>query len=229
MAKLLQELSDHLESPSVLRKMLFATVNLPSDLPDYWKIVIHFGTNGADDNLPTTTKLQALVENLQYLDKDVFLSDKNLMELLMKEKGRDGKPIGIALISSRTRCQSCGGDLMVKADRPSYLTLYSDSLGTVTAVHYRKICKNTRRGLCNTVQFYGYFSKETGSLTYDTNWRELPYFVSSRETAFEMSMLTKLDAEILIGLMSYKQSADIYNYIHGYNKGVQTTDEEEQR
>ena len=141
MAKLLQELSDHLESPSVLRKILFATVNLPGDLPDYWKIVRHFSTNGADDNSPTSTKLQALVENLQYLDKDVLLSDKELMELLMKEEGRDGKPIGVALISSRTQCQSCGGDLMVKADRPSHLTLYSDSLGTVTAVHYRKICK----------------------------------------------------------------------------------------
>ena len=54
----------------------------------------------ADGNPPTSTKLQALIENLQYLDKDVFLSDKDLMELLMKEKGRDGKPIGVALISS---------------------------------------------------------------------------------------------------------------------------------
>lgn len=229
MAKLFEELSDYLDSPSVLRRMLFAVVNLPKDLPDYWKIVRNFGTCGADDKLLTSTKVQALVDNLQYLDKDVFLSDKNLMELLMKEQGRDGKPIGIALISSHTQCQSCGGDLMVKADRPSHLTLYSDSFGTVTAVHYRKICKNTRRGLCNTVQYYGYCSKQTGALTYDVNWRELPYFISSRETAFEMSMLIKLDADILIGLMSYKQRADIYNYIHGYNIGAKSANEEEHR
>lgn len=151
------------------------------------------------------------------------------MELLMKEQGRDGKPIGIALISSHTQCQSCGGDLTVKADRPSHLTLYSDSFGTVTAVQYRKICKNTRRGLCNTVQYYRYCSKQTGALTYDENWRELPYFISSRETAFEMSMLIKLDADILIELMSYKQRADIYNYIHGYNKGAKSANEEEDR
>ena len=178
MVKLLQELDEHLENPSMLRKILFATVNLPNDLPDYWKIVSHFIANGADDNLATSTKLQALVENLQHLDKDLFLSDKDLMELLVKEKGRDGKPIGIALISSHKSCQSCGGDLMVKvmvkADHRSHLTLYSDSFGTVTAVHNRKICKNIRRGLCNRVQYYGYFSKETGAITYDTNWRELP-------------------------------------------------------
>lgn len=216
MAKLLEELGDYLESPSVLRKILFATVNLPSDLPEYWKIVRHFGTCEADDKSVTPTKVQALVENLQYLDKDVFLSDKNLMELLMKEQGRDGKPIGIALISSHTQCQSCGGDLTVKADRPSHPTLYSDSFGTVTAVHYRKICKNMRRGLCNTIQYYGYCSKETGALIYDVNWREMPYFISSRETAFEMSMLIELDADILIGLMSYKQRADIHIQLYSW-------------
>ena len=99
----------------------------------------------------------------------------------------------------------------------------------MTAVHYHKICKNTRRGLCNTVQYYGYHSKQTGALTYDLKWRELPYFISSRETAFEMSMLIKLDADILIGLMSYKQRADIYNYIYGYNKGAKSANEEEPR
>ena len=77
--------------------------------------------------------------------------------------------------------------------------------------------------------FWIYYSEETGAITYDANWRELPYFISSRETAFEMSLLTKLDADILIGVMSYKQSADIYNYTHGYNKGFRITDEEELR
>ena len=59
--------------------------------------------------------------------------------------------------------------------------------------------------------------KAAGVITYDVDW---PYFVSSRETALEMSILCKLDAEILIGQMSYKQRADIYNYIHGYEEGV---------
>lgn len=98
MAKLFEELSDYLESPSVLKRMLFAVVNLSRDLPDYWTIVRNFGISGADDKSLTSTKVKALVKNLQYLDKDLFLSDKNLMELLMKEQGRDGKAIGIALI-----------------------------------------------------------------------------------------------------------------------------------
>ena len=40
----------------------------------------------------------------------------------------------------------------------------------------------------------------------------LDFFVSTSETATEMSMLRKLDAELLLGHLSYKQKADIYNY-----------------
>ena len=217
MAKqLLEELAQYVDTPSVLRKMIFATINLPSDLPDYWKIVTNFATCGNDQTKLAPSKVQTLIDNMQYCDKDSFLSDQNLMSLLLKEKGRDGKPLGIVLISPLTKCQTCNGDLSVKADRPSHLILYSDTLGTVTAIHFRKTCKNSRKGTCNTVQYYGYHSKEIGAITYDANWKDLPYFISSRETAFETKMLSQLDAEILIGVMSYKQRAEIYNYVHGY-------------
>lgn len=36
-------------------------------------------------------------------------------------------------------------------------------------------------------------------------------------TAFAMGMLSTLSAEILLGQMSYRQKADIYNYVHGYD------------
>ena len=42
--------------------------------------------------------------------------------------------------------------------------------------------------------------------------------MSTRETAVEMSFLRQLDAEILIGQLSYKQRAEIYNYKHGHDK-----------
>lgn len=41
--------------------------------------------------------------------------------------------------------------------------------------------------------------------------------MSTRETALSMDMLLRLDKEILIGQISYKQRADIYNAIHGYS------------
>jgi len=129
MAKqLLEELAKYVDSPSVLRKIIFVTINLPSDLPDYWKTVTNFATSGTDQTKLTPSKIQALVDNMQYYDKDAFLSDKNLMNLLLREQGQDGKPLGVVLIPPLSKCQTCKGDLVVKADRPSHLTLYSDSL-----------------------------------------------------------------------------------------------------
>jgi len=215
-AQLLKEISKYVDSPSVLRKLLFAASNLPNDLPDFWNIVTSFAMNGSQEEKLTPSKVKALVDNIKYCDQDALVHDRDLMDTLLQQKGRDGKPLGVVLVSPIPKCQACGGELAVKADRPSHLTLYSDNYGTVTAVHFKKICKNTRKGTCKTVQFYGYHSSEVGVLTYDANWKDLPYFVSSRETVFETKMLIQLDAEVLIGVMSYKQRAEIYNYTHGY-------------
>ena len=124
------------------------------------------------------------MENLQYLDKHAFVNDEKLMESLLQEERNDGKPLGVVLISPLCRYQTCGADLAVKADRPSHLTLYSDTYGTVTAMHYRKICKNTCKGTCNTVQHYGYYSTATGVIRYYNTWNKLPYFISSQKNCF---------------------------------------------
>ena len=50
--------------------------------------------------------------------------------------------------------------------------------------------------------------------------KSLPYFLSTRETAVEMSLLQQLDAETLIGQLSYKQRAELYNYKYGYVKAT---------
>ena len=71
---------------------------------------------------------------------------------------------------------------------------------------------------CKLTQFYGY-SKEGDKLgvRYDDDWKSHTYFISSQETAFELAMLQKFDAELFIGQISYKQKADIYNVYNGYD------------
>ena len=108
-------------------------------------------TCGTDQAKLTPSKIQTLVDNMHYYDKDAFLSEQNLMSLLLNEQGHDGKTLGIVLISPCSKCQACNGDLIVKADRPSHLILYSDNLGTVTVVHFKKTCKNSQKGACGTV------------------------------------------------------------------------------
>ena len=113
-------------------------------------------------------------------------------------------------------CLIIGRLLVLRSDWPSHLTLYTDSLGTVAAVHYHKYCHNWRRG-CKLVQYYGYFTNgNLDGLHYNDDWNTLSYLVSSQETAFEISFLEKFDAEILIGQVLYTQKADIYNYYNEY-------------
>ena len=45
--------------------------------------------------------------------------------------------------------------------------------------------------------------------------------MSSKETAFSMDLLKRLDAEIVIGQLSYKQRADIYNHVLNSNSDDQ--------
>ena len=71
---------------------------------------------------------------------------------------------------------------------------------------------------CNVTQFYGYSKEgEKQGIIYDIDWKAHAYFLSSQETGFEMSMLRKFDVELLIGNISYKQKAEIYNAFNGYN------------
>lgn len=57
----------------------------------------------------------------------------------------------------------------------------------------------------------------------DNNWAELPYFISTSKTGFSTTLLEKFDAELLLGQLSYKQKADIYNFYHKYERVVKKT------
>ena len=86
----------------------------------------------------------------------------------------------------------------MRSDKPSSIVIYDDYLGTVPATHY---------------------TLSDSLVHYNDNCTDLSYFISTRETAIATSLLKRLDAEVLIGQISYKQRAEIYNEVH-YNKGV---------
>ena len=93
--------------------------------------------------------------------------------------------------------------------------MYTSELGTLSATHFRKYCQNSRKG-CQYVQYYGFHTVQGGVQAYDSDWSDLPYFVSTHKTAFETKILVTFNGELLIGQISYKQRSDIYNYIHFY-------------
>ena len=124
--------------------------------------------------------------------------------------------LGIVLVSSNNTCRLCGSKLLVRNERTSCITIYTEVYGTVVGTHYHKFCQQFQKG-CSFRQYYGYSSEGDQSVIfYDADWATIKYFVSSSETAFELDMLRKFDVELLIGQISYNQKAEIYNYTNGY-------------
>ena len=205
----------------VIRRLVFASAVLPPDCPHYWDIVSSFACSTAstskEENHLTSAKAKTFVQNLQFVEPDSFVFDQQLAVELQSVTDPLGKSLGVVLISENNKCILCGSGLLVKADRPGRVTIYTDQFGTVEGTHYRKICKKFRSG-CSFVQHYGYYSKGGDDIIFNDDYKSLRYFVSTRETAFDMSLLEQFDIEILVGQLSYKQRTDIYNLKHGYDK-----------
>ena len=125
------------------------------------------------------------------------------------------RPLGLVLITLKKCCIVCGQKLTLRRDRPASITVY-DNLGPVPGSHFHKTFSNRT---CNLKQYFGYYT--IGSKTiFNANWRDLKYFVSSSLTTFSLSMLRRIDVEIVIGQLRYKQIADIFNQIHSVHEGI---------
>ena len=216
MNKLIMEaLPAELQDLNVLRRLFFAVGYLPEE---YWSILSAFLTQQSQGKPICETVLKTAVENLRYLSEESLVTDNQLAKEVHSLNFPSGSKntLGIVLISHNDACKKCGATLLVRGDRPSKITVYTETYGTVWGTHYRKFCSNFRKG-CNFTQHYGYSTDGNHSAyDYDLNWSTHQYFISTSETAFEINLLIKYDAEMLLGQISYSQKADIYNCHHGY-------------
>ena len=184
---MLSSVSKVVKDLSVLRRLLFAVSQLPNDLPNYWNIAVQFATCGKQAYL-TPDQAKMLVENLQELDAKAFDTDRELLQQLMEFQVSVSKPpIRMILISSNKECLLCGSELQLRKDRFAPLVLYDDVMGTISASHYHKYCTNQG---CGLTQYYGYHTID-GSVYFDSNWEQLPFFVSSRESGFSLSLMKR--------------------------------------
>ena len=210
---MLELLGKCISDVSVLRKLIFAAVFLPPDIPNLWTIALEFATAGTiSQKCITPDVVKALMENIQTFNATAFDSDEKLFREIVT-LDIPGKPLGVPLISNNTVCLLCGNSLCLRNDRHSSVVIYDDNRGAIPGSHFHKYCSD--RSCCFT-QFYGYYTKGEGrSIVFlNSDWHTLPYFVTSCETAFAMEFLRRLDMEILIGQLSFKQRAEIFNSVH---------------
>ena len=88
-----------LRDPGILRRLVFAVVYLPRDLPHYWSIVTQFV--GIESEGAKAESVRVAVENLEVLNSAAFVMDQMLVNeihaFLPPKPG--SSPLGIVLIS----------------------------------------------------------------------------------------------------------------------------------
>ena len=209
------ELFLNTSSVSVIRRLLFAVMTLPKDLHNLWGVAVEFSTWGqeARHTLNAGTGQAFCTE----CARTGFVADKKLLQDLMEFQVPKCKPLGLILISSKSDCFLCGSKLMLRKNRPSPVVIYDDKMGTIPGSHFHKYCTNQA---CGLTQYYGYYT--TGGISsqviFDLEWETLPHFVSSHESVFSMDVLRRFNAEIILGQLSFKQCADVYNFVHKYTQ-----------
>ncbi len=211
---MLGALSKCIKDVSILRRLIFAVAQLPKDLPNLWDVAVGFATHGKQSAL-TAEQAKVLVENMQELDAQAFSSDEDLRRQLIGFQVPRSKPLGILLVSSNEKCLLCASKLQLRRDRSALIVIYDDIMGTVPGSHFHKYCSSRA---CGFVQYYGYYTTGLASseVVFNKDWNDLPFFVSSRETAFSMRLLHRFNAQIVMGQLSFKQCADVYNFFNNY-------------
>ena len=208
-------LAKHIQDVSVLRRLLFAVVFLSPDLPMFWGVVLEFATAGkVSKSSITPEQVRVLIENLQSFNAAAFETDDELQKRLIFLDAPGLKSIGLPLISQKSSCFVCGTILQLRKDRNAPIVIYDSKFGTIPGAHFHKFCP---KRTCSFIQYYGYHTIK-GEVIFDSDWKSLSYFVSSRDTAFSLQILQQAEANVLIGQLSFQQQADMYNYIHSYSQ-----------
>ena len=76
----------HIKDVSVLRRMLFGATFLPEGLPNFWEILVEFGTKGKHSESVNVENAKLLFQNMKYLDCTAFATDQELFSELVSSK-----------------------------------------------------------------------------------------------------------------------------------------------
>lgn len=206
---------------SVITRGLFYFTQIPRAFPDFGKKLFEFATNGKKDcvaresvNADSFLALTSNVTSLYSLKNEEDLW-REIHDASLKE-GKYG--LGAVLVSEKNVCRLCGKELRVKASRIVNVVIYHETRGTFLGCRIPKLCSGRS---CNMVQHYGYYTLGEKKY-YDEDWEEHEYLLCSGKTAFEIRMLKKFEIEILLGKLSFKEKADIYNDVHEYHMDAET-------
>lgn len=214
--KMLSALLRGITDFSVISRGLYYFTHIPRAFPEFGHRLFSFATKGNKDavtcDMVNEESFLALSSNLVSLYNLTGSEDlwKELHDASIKE-GMYG--LGVILISKKSTCRLCGKQLTAKTSRVVNVMVYHKTRGSFMGCRIPKVCSNRS---CKLIQHYGYYTIGESKF-YDEDWQENDYLLSSGKTAFDMKLLRKFEVEILLGKLSFKEKADIYNEMYAYD------------
>ena len=198
----------------VVRRAIFFSNAVPKVVPNFETKLGNFTKRGQkrkqpcqDSDTPESNDaLKCLSSNLITLFPDSKKGETELWrELPESSVEENGHSLGAV-------CRLCSKTLHVNSSRISEVVVYDETKGTFLASKIPKVCTSKK---CHFTQHYGYYTVGSSKF-FDEDWKKNEFFLSSSKTAFNMDFLKKLETEIHLGKLSFKDKAEIYNDVHGY-------------
>ena len=213
----------------VVLHLWFLLHMLPNQLPNRYDLITFLLLAWCPGLIATMTAvgIQGITAAVQVLETMFIQNGMPTYDRMMREylllcdhlEPETGHNFSVVLIPPDEVCPRCGNALG-SAIEPSHIMLYGTPHGTIQGTIYKRKCTtrgNSTTPACSVRMHYGYYSYK--KMQFRTrSCLDLPYFVSSNSTGFQMSFFHKSDSSILFGHNAFQCQANIYNRNHGYTE-----------
>ena len=183
-----------------------------------------FVTNGGSKDRSLDACEKGLVENEESQLNIQFSSEVKSFAFLnrfavgnFKDKFMDfcnfsishGMPLGAVFMSGRKVCRRCNAALAIERKSHVVVVYYTEHR-TYLGLRMTKVCRK-----CKIYEHYGYCTEKSQRF-YDAEFLDFEFFLSSEETAFEMSLLQQYAALLVVGALPFSTFAEAYNRQFNY-------------
>lgn len=204
----------------VLHTIGFVFVNVSS----FAAIVKKFVYGGKDPEESSENDVESFIATC----KNITFFNPELMSATTTQTFRNlhdfsvacGKPLATIFSSERGSCRKCGKILLTEKDGHP-VVVYHSQRGTYLGSRLTKFCR-----VCKIYEHYGYYTIE-GKKHYDLSCLQLPFLLSTEDTAFDMTLLKQCKSMLIVGAVAFATFSASYNRQFGYKSGKNEAHEEE--
>ena len=143
-------------------------------------------------------------QTLLYPTPDVVMSSARQFQQFRDMTLQNGLPMATIFITQREDCRKCGKPLQIEKNSHPVI-VYHTGRGTYMGSRFIKQCRK-----CQINEHYGYWTIK-GQKYYDASTLQLPFLLSTEDTAFDMTLLNECSNLLVVGAVPFSTFSSAYN------------------